>query len=108
LYDYSKSDDSSGNAKDFYPNSKDEIFFIENIVGSIRCCFDFVSELQQLQYAPALIPKPIKEQKIKKKNDDDEDEPEPEPEEDDEDGKPKFNPDDYDWFSTDNPNKSLA
>jgi adenylate kinase family enzyme len=42
LFNYLQADKSSGKEDHFYPSSKDEIYFLEQHVGKIRACFNFV------------------------------------------------------------------
>ena len=43
-----------------YPNSKDEIFLLEQYLGKIRCCFNFVDSPEHLEVEQVLVPKPEK------------------------------------------------
>lgn len=99
MYNYLKADGTEGISHDFYPNSKDEIFFIQQSVGSIRCCFDFVKEMQNTIVNREIEEKVVIAAPVKKKKDDDDDASNNDEEE--EEGKKKFNPDDYSWYKTD-------
>lgn len=106
MYNYLKADGDDGQSRDFYPNSKDEVFFIQHHIGAIRSCFDFVPDIQVLNVEQILEEKKVQEVVVKKrKNSGDDDEPEEE--EDDEEGKKKFNPDDFQWYKIDGKPKTF-
>ena len=99
LYNYLKADGQEGVPKDFYPNSKDEIFFVEHEIGYIRSVFDFVADKQVVKVQKELVPKKAPDAPPPKPKEGDEEEEDNE-DEDDEENKKKFNPDEYAWFKT--------
>ena len=61
IFNYLQSDLRAGEAEsEFYPNSKDEIFYLEQYIGKIRACFNFVDQPENLLVEEKLIPKPEK------------------------------------------------
>lgn len=61
IFNYLQSDLRAGNPEsEFYPNSKDEIFYLEQHIGKVRACFNFVNKPENLTVEEKLIPKPEK------------------------------------------------
>lgn len=57
LFNYLQADRSSGKEDHFYPQSKDEIYFLEEHIGKIRACFNFADSSENLDFHRTLIPK---------------------------------------------------
>jgi adenylate kinase family enzyme len=57
LFNYLQADKSSADHDHFYPQSKDEIFFLEEHIGKIRACFNFTDAPEHLDFPRTLVPK---------------------------------------------------
>lgn len=97
LYNYVQAD-LGARDKTFYPNSKDEIFFLEQHLGTIRGCLNFVDQPEVLEVEEKLVPKVEKPVVQKKKNDDGTDADPDDANPDDPEEKKKFKPENFDWF----------
>ena len=56
IYNYLQSDLRTAETE-FYPNSKDEIFYLEQHIGKIRACLNFVNQPENLLVEETVIPK---------------------------------------------------
>lgn len=57
LFNYLQADQVAEADSSFYPKSKDEVYFLEQHVGSVRACFNFTDSPEQLQVDRNIVPK---------------------------------------------------
>ena len=57
LFNYLQADQVPEAESHFYPKSKDEVYFLEQNIGSIRACFNFCETPEKLDVDQILIPK---------------------------------------------------
>lgn len=104
IYNYLTADQNLSNT---YPSSRDEIFFLQNAIGTLRACFDFVPEPMNTEVEEILEERIVEEVVVKPEKKEGEEEEEAPPPDEDEEGKKKFDPTKFDWFKIDGPVKTF-
>lgn len=108
IYGYLRADKQDEEQKLKYPNSKDELFFLNHHIGNIRACFDFVETPCKTNVDEEMEEKVVQEEVVKPVKAEGEEEEEAPPPEDEEEAKKKFDHSKFDWFKIDGATKTFA